>query len=53
LSTRFSIRADNNLHRRTRRCIEILDEDIDRVAKHVREMKALPAPRKSRIGFNK
>ena len=31
--------------------IEILVEDIDRVAKEVRQMKALPAPRKRRIGF--
>jgi hypothetical protein len=32
--------------------IEILVEDIDRVAKDLREMKTLPAPRKSKIGFD-
>jgi len=31
--------------------IEILVEDIDRVAKEVLQMKALPPPRKRKIGF--
>jgi hypothetical protein len=38
-------------HQRTASVIEVLVEDIDRVAKEVRLMKALPAPRKARIGF--
>lgn len=37
--------------KRTASVIEILIEDIDRVAKEVRQMKALPLPRKRRIGF--
>ena len=38
-------------HKRAASVIEILVEDIDRVAKEVRQMKALPAPRKRKIGF--
>jgi ORF6N domain len=37
--------------RRAASVIEILVEDIDRVAKEVRRMKALPPPRKRKIGF--
>jgi len=39
-------------HRSTASVIDVLVEDIDRVAKDVRRMKALPKPRKSKIGFN-
>ena len=38
-------------HKRAASVIEILVEDIDRVAKEVRQMKALPPPKKNRIGF--
>jgi hypothetical protein len=38
-------------HKRTASVIEVLVEDIDRLAKSVRQMKALPAPRKRKIGF--
>jgi hypothetical protein len=38
-------------HKRAASVIEILVEDIDRVAEEVREMKALPVPRKRKIGF--
>jgi HD-like signal output (HDOD) protein len=38
-------------HQRTASVIEVLVEDIDRLAKEVRLMKALPTPRKARIGF--
>jgi hypothetical protein len=31
--------------------IEVLDEDIDRLAGEVKQMKALPSPPKRRIGF--
>lgn len=37
--------------KRTASVIEILVEDIDRVAKEIRLMKALPPPRKRKIGF--
>jgi hypothetical protein len=38
-------------HKRAASVIEILVEDIDRVAKDIRQMKALPPPKKRRIGF--
>jgi hypothetical protein len=38
-------------HKRAASVIEVLVADIDRVAKDVRQMKALPAPKKRRIGF--
>jgi len=44
----------NNLersHKRAASVIEILVEDIDRVAKNVRRLQALPPPRKPKIGF--
>jgi hypothetical protein len=39
-------------HERVASVIEILVEDIDGVAKDVKRMKALPAPRKRKIGFD-
>ncbi len=38
-------------HKRAASVIEVLVEDIDRVAKDVRKLKALPPPRKRKIGF--
>ena len=38
-------------HDRTASVIEILAEDIDRLAHEVKEMKALPTPSKRKIGF--
>ncbi len=38
-------------HRRAASVIEILAEDIERVAREVREMKALPSVTRRRIGF--
>jgi hypothetical protein len=38
-------------HKRAASVIEILVEDIDRVGEQVREMKALPVPRKRKIGL--
>ncbi len=38
-------------HKRAASVIEVLVEDIDKIAKEVRQMKALPAPRKRKIGF--
>jgi hypothetical protein len=37
---------------RTASVIEVLAEDIDRLAHDVRQMKTLPAPRKGKIGFD-
>jgi hypothetical protein len=47
----IAVRVDKleRSHKRTASVIEILVEDIDRVAQEVRQMKALPAPRKRRI----
>ena len=39
-------------HGRTASVIEILVEDIDRLAHDVRQMKTLPTPRKRKIGFD-
>jgi hypothetical protein len=39
-------------HGRTASVIEILVEDIDRLAHEVKEMKALPRPSKRKIGFD-
>jgi len=39
-------------HDRAASVIEVLVEDIDRLAQDVRKMKALPAPRKRKIGFD-
>lgn len=39
-------------HDRTASVIEILVEDIDRLAHDVRQMKALPVPAKRKIGFD-
>jgi ORF6N domain len=49
----IAVRVDKleRSHKRAASVIEILVEDIDRVAQEVRQMKALPAPRKRRIGF--
>jgi hypothetical protein len=49
----IAVRVDKleRSHKRAASVIEILVEDIDRVAKEVRQMKALPAPRKRKIGF--
>lgn len=49
----IAVRVDKleRSQKRTASVIEILVEDIDRVAKEVRQMKALPAPRKRKIGF--
>jgi len=38
-------------HERTASVIEVLVEDIDRLARDVRDMKALPTTKKRRIGF--
>jgi phage regulator Rha-like protein len=38
-------------HKRAASVLEVLVEDIDRLAKDVRQMKALPAPRRRKIGF--
>ncbi len=38
-------------HERTSSVIEILVEDIDRMAREVKSMQALPPPRKRRVGF--
>ena len=38
-------------HARTASVIEVLVDDIDRLAREVKDMKAVPAPRKRRIGF--
>ncbi|MDX1982007.1 MAG: hypothetical protein SFV51_17175 [Bryobacteraceae bacterium] len=38
-------------HDRTASVIEVLVEDIDRLALEVRNMKALPEPKNRRIGF--
>jgi hypothetical protein len=48
----IAVRVDKleRSHKRAASVIEILVEDIDRVAQEVRQMKALP-PRKRRIGF--
>ena len=49
----IAVRVDKleRSHKRAASVIEILVEDIDRVAKEVRRMKALPLPRKQKIGF--
>jgi len=49
----IAVRVDRleRSHKRAASVIEILVEDIDRVAKEVRRMKALPLPRKQKIGF--
>lgn len=39
-------------HDRSASVIEILVEDIDRLAHEVKEMKALPTPSKRKIGFD-
>jgi len=39
-------------HERTSSVIEILVEDIDRLAGEVRQTQALPSPSKRRIGFD-
>jgi hypothetical protein len=39
-------------HKRVASVIEVLVEDIDKLANDVRRMKALPAPRKPKIGFS-
>ena len=39
-------------HNRAASVIEILVEDIDRLAGEMKRMKALPEPKKRRIGFN-
>jgi methyl-accepting chemotaxis protein len=39
-------------HDRTASVIEVLAEDIDRLAHDVRQMKTLPAPSKRKIGFD-
>ena len=51
----IAVRVDKleRSQKRTASVIEILVEDIDRVAKEVRRMKALPAPRKRKIGFSR
>jgi cell division protein FtsB len=36
---------------RTASVIEVLVEDIDRLAREVKDMKSAPAPKKRRIGF--
>ena len=38
-------------HARTASVIEVLVDDIDRLAREGKDMKAVPAPRKRRIGF--
>jgi hypothetical protein len=38
-------------HKRAASVIEVLVEDIDKIALEVQKMKALPAPRKRKIGF--
>ena len=38
-------------HGRVASVIEVLVEDIDRLAEDVRQMKTLPLPRKRKIGF--
>ena len=38
-------------HDRTASVIEVLVEDIDRLAREVKDMKALPPVKKRRIGF--
>jgi hypothetical protein len=50
----IAVRVDRleRSHKRAASVIEILVEDIDRIAKEVRRMKALPAPRKRKIGFS-
>jgi len=50
IATRVSKLETN--HKRAVSVIELLVDDIDRVEKEVRRMKALPKPRKSKIGFN-
>ena len=49
----IAVRVDKleRSHKRAASVIEILVEDIDRVAKDVRRMKALPLPKKRKIGF--
>lgn len=39
-------------HSRAASVIEVLAEDIDRLAHEVKEMKALPTPSKRKIGFD-
>jgi hypothetical protein len=39
-------------HHRTASVIEVIVEDIDRLALEVKRMKALPEPKKRRIGFD-
>jgi hypothetical protein len=39
-------------HDRTASVIEVLVEDIDRLARELRKMKALPTPHKRKIGFD-
>jgi len=39
-------------HNRAASVIEVLVEDIDRLTQDVRKMKAMPAPRKRKIGFD-
>jgi hypothetical protein len=39
-------------HSRTASVIEVLAEDIDRLAHDVRQMKTLPVPPKRKIGFD-
>jgi hypothetical protein len=38
-------------HRRAASVIEVLAEDIDRIERNIDRLKALPAPRKRKIGF--
>ena len=49
----IAVRVDNleRSQKRAASVIEILIEDIDRVAKDVRRMKGLPLPKKRKIGF--
>jgi hypothetical protein len=49
----IAVRVDKleRSHKRAASVIEILVEDIDRVAREVRQMKALAPPKKRRIGF--
>jgi hypothetical protein len=39
-------------HSRTPSVIEVLVEDIDRLAHDIRQMKTVPAPAKRKIGFD-
>jgi ORF6N domain len=50
----IAVRVDNldRSQKRAASVIEILIEDIDRVAKDVRRMKGLPLPKKRKIGFS-